>query len=236
MADNTRNDLNRLQEVLGYYFNDINILTESLTHRSFANENPVPTFEDNERLEFLGDAVVNLVLSDLLIKKFPKLLEGPLSRIRAGQVNEKNLALLAERLGLGGYLAIGKGEEQTGGRQKPSLLADALEAILGGVYLDGGFEAARSVIARLFRPCLTELQPLTMDFKTLLQEFCQARLKTTPIYRDIKEEGPDHRKTFFVEVSVQGKIISNGKGGTKKEAQQRAAEKAFQSLADQRTE
>jgi ribonuclease-3 len=229
------NDLIRLQNNLCYYFKEIGILKESLTHRSFVNENLNPKGRDNERLEFLGDAVLNLVLSDLLIQKFPKLLEGPLSKIRAGQVNEKNLAHLAEGLDLGDYLLIGKGEEQTGGRRKPSLLADALEAILGAVYLDGGYEAARSVIDRLFRARLDQMQTLSLDFKTLLQEFCQAQMKTTPVYRVIKEEGPDHRKTFFVEVSVQGTIISNGQGGTKKEAQQRAAEKAFQALVDHRT-
>jgi ribonuclease-3 len=224
-------DLESLQNSIAYFFNNISILRQAVTHRSFANEHPGSDTIHNERLEFLGDAVLNLSLSTMLLDQYPDLPEGHLSKIRASQVNEKKLASLSSQLGLGAYLLIGKGEERTGGREKPSLLADTFEAVLGAIYLDGGFNAAFSFIDRLFRSQFKDSNDFpTQDYKTLLQEYCQGILKTVPDYKVFREEGPDHKKIFFVEVIIQGKIISIGKGKTKKEAQQKAAEKALVQL------
>ncbi len=224
-------DLDALQNSLSYLFNDISLLRQAITHRSFVNEHSGAEWKHNERLEFLGDAVLNLSLSTMLLDQYPDLPEGHLSKIRASQVNEKKLASLSLQLGLGSYLLIGKGEERTGGREKSSLLADTFEAVLGAIYLDGGFDAALSFIDRLFRSQFENSAHFsTQDYKTLLQEHCQGRLKTIPDYRVFREEGPDHKKIFFVEVIIQGKVVSIGKGKTKKEAQQKAAEKALVQL------
>ena len=224
-------DLESLQNSLSYLFNNISLLRQAVTHRSFVNEHPGAEWKHNERLEFLGDAVLNLSLSTMLLDQYPDLPEGHLSKIRASQVNEKKLASLSLQLGLGAYLLIGKGEERTGGREKPSLLADTFEAVLGAIYLDGGFNAALSVIDRLFRSQFKGTDDFSsQDFKTLLQEYCQGILKTVPDYNVFREEGPDHKKIFFVEVIIQGKVVSIGKGKTKKEAQQKAAEKALVQL------
>jgi len=224
-------DLESLQNSLAYLFNDIDLLRQAITHRSFVNEHPESEWKHNERLEFLGDAVLNLSLSTLLFKLYPDLPEGHLSKIRAGQVNEKNLSSLSRHLGLGIYLLIGKGEERTGGREKPSILADTFEAVLGAIYLDGGFKAALAFINRLFQPQFEKGTTFSSrDYKTLLQEYCQGRMKTVPDYKVFREEGPDHKKIFFVEVIIQGQVISIGKGKTKKAAQQKAAEKALVQL------
>jgi ribonuclease III len=221
-------DLESLQSSISYLFNDINLLMQAMTHRSFVNEQSGSVWNHNERLEFLGDAVLNLSLTTMLLNHYPDLPEGHLSKIRAGQVNEKSLAVLSSHLGLGGYLLMGKGEERTGGREKPSILADTLEAVLGAIYLDGGFDAALSFVQRLFQSRFENASTFsTQDYKTLLQEYCQGELKTVPEYKVFREEGPDHKKIFFVEVIIQGQVISIGKGRTKKDAQQKAAEKAF---------
>jgi ribonuclease III len=221
-----------LQKKIGYEFCDQGFLEEALTHRSFTNEHPELKVNNNERLEFLGDAVLTLTLSHLLISKFPRLSEGSLSKIRASLVNEVHLAKLASGLRLGSFLRMGRGEELTGGRQKTSILADTLEALLGAVFLDGDLVAAQTLINRLFEEDLIDQTGLDKrDFKTLLQEYCQAELKSPPAYNVFREEGPDHSKVFFVDVRVKGKIIAKGKGKTKKEAQQKAAEKALKTLA-----
>ena len=228
MEENIISSLVPLQNALGYCFKDISLLKQALTHRSFVNEHLGSDLTHNERLEFLGDAVLNLTLSDLLLNKYPNLPEGSLSKIRAGQVNEKKLADLSLQLGLGAFLLIGKGEEMTGGREKPSILADTLEALLGALYLDGGFNSALIFVDRLFRSELGDDNDLsTQDFKTLLQEYCQGKIKKVPVYTVFREEGPDHKKVFFVEVKIQDQVVSKGQGGTKKEAQQRAAEQAL---------
>lgn len=224
-------DLDALQQSLSYFFKDISLLRQAMTHRSFVNEHPGAESKHNERLEFLGDAVLNLSLSTMLLSQYPDLPEGHLSKIRAGLVNEKKLTSLSLQLGLGDYLLMGKGEERTGGREKPSLLADTFEAVLGAIYLDGGFNAALIFIDRLFRSLVENSTHFsTQDYKTLLQEYCQGKLKTIPDYRVFREEGPDHKKIFFVEVIIQGEVVSIGKGKTKKEAQQKAAEKALVQL------
>lgn len=225
------NSLDPIQHSLGYWFKDLSILKQALTHRSYVNEHPESAMGHNERLEFLGDAVLNLTLSDLLLRKYPNLPEGMLSKIRAGQVNEKKLAVLSFQLGLGTFLLIGKGEEQTGGREKASILANAFEAVLGALYLEGGFQAAMTFIDRLFRSHLDDDQTRSArDHKTFLQEYCQGTLKTMPAYTVYREEGPDHQKIFFVEVKIEGQVVSKGKGKTKKEAQQKAAEEALKQL------
>lgn len=234
MNDSLIERISLLQKPLGYSFKNLSLLKEALTHRSFVNENLGSELPHNERLEFLGDAVLTLTLSDLLLKKYPDLQEGSLSRIRAGQVNERKLADLALQLDLGDYLLIGKGEEMTGGREKPSILANTLEALLGAVFLDGGFKAASLLVDHLFRNELKDDFDLAgSDYKTLLQEYCQSRIKRIPVYRLFREEGPDHQKIFYVEVTIQDQVISKGQGRTKKEAQQKAAEKALVQLRTQ---
>jgi ribonuclease III len=221
-------DLNKIQKSIRYSFKRLSLLKQALTHRSYANEHPAEESLHNERLEFLGDAVLNLVLSDLLLKKFPDLSEGAVSRIRAGLVNEKKLAQIAGFIELGSYLMIGRGEELTEGRQKPSLLGDSLEALLGAIFLDGGLKSASRIIYRLFQSQFeTDLPKSAGDYKTTLQEYCQGKLKKVPSYHLLREEGPDHKKIFLVQVRINDQVVGAGEGKTKKEAQQKAAQKAL---------
>lgn len=218
----------RLEQRLGYEFHDRSLLESALTHKSFLNENPGIGRADNERLEFLGDAVLDLAVGHLLIERFPTLREGELSMIRAQVVNEQGLAELGGSLGLGEWLFLGRGEEQTGGRRKPSLLADCCEAVVAAVYLDGGFQAAFELVRRLFVPRFTHIEePGSADYKTRLQERAQALRRETPRYVVISETGPDHDKTFEVTVSVGGKEYARADGKSKKEAEQRAACRAL---------
>jgi ribonuclease III len=229
--------LDDLQRVLHYYFQDLQTLCRSLVHRSFAHENPHLQQADNETLEFLGDAVLGLAVSHLLLERFPNLNEGELSRLRSSIVNERELAKLASGLYLGDYLLLGKGEELTGGRQKPSLLADTLEAVLAAIYLDGGLEATLDVVKRLFGAYLESeadedpLKTLDKDYKTQLQELTQARFRLMPGYLLETEEGPDHNKTFYVSVALENQILARGSGKSKKEAQQEAARQALIELS-----
>ena len=228
--------LDDLQRSLQYHFRKPQTLYQALIHRSFAHENPQLQQVDNETLEFLGDAVLGLAISHLLLERFPSLTEGDLSRLRSSIVNERELAKLATGLSLGDYLLLGKGEELTGGRQKPSLLADTLEAVLAAIYLDGGLETAIGVVRRFFVEYLNverdedPLKILDKDYKTQLQELTQARLKLTPDYVLETEEGPDHDKTFCVSVTLEGEILATGSGKSKKEAQQEAARQALEKL------
>jgi len=205
-------------------------------HRSYINENPGSEWTDNETLEFLGDAVLGLAVSHLLWNRFPDYNEGNLSRLRSAVVNERELATVASELNLGGYLFLGRGEEGTGGREKPSLLADALEALLAAVYLDGGLDAAINVVKRIFAEYLDPvrleqpLETLDKDYKTQLQEITQNRLKLTPMYSVEGEEGPDHDKVFYMNVAIQGQVIAHGMGKSKKDAQQVAAKRALEKL------
>jgi ribonuclease-3 len=225
-----------LQAAIQYCFCQPGLLFQSLMHRSYVNENPDSEWSDNETLEFLGDAVLSLAISQLLCERYPGCQEGELSRLRSSIVNEKELARLASGLNLGDYLFLGKGEEISGGREKPSLLADALEALLAAVYLDGGLEAVIPVVERIFAEYLDPdraehpLEALDKDYKTQLQELTQGHFKVTPVYTLEKEEGPDHDKTFYVSVALQGEVLAHGTGKNKKEAQQDAAQKAFERL------
>jgi ribonuclease-3 len=197
------------------------------------NEHRDGGWEDNERLEFLGDAVVDLLVSHRLMDRFPAAREGQLSKMRAAVVDEVGLAAMARALGLGELLRLGRGEELTGGREKASLLADAMEAVLAAVYLDGGVEAAQSVVDRFLEEAFRQATEGTLDrdYKTQLQESCQARFRTAPRYRVVAETGPDHSKLFEVEVHVRGEPLGRGSGRSKKDAEQIAARAALEALA-----
>lgn len=222
-------NLDALSRRLGYRFKQADLLEEAFRHASYVNERADSDLQDNERLEFLGDAVLDLAISDILMELFKDAKEGDLSKYRASVVNEKGLCLLARELGLGRYLLLGKGEEMTGGREKPSLLANTLEALIGALYLDGGFERTKVIIRRFFIPFLGEIDSGSGvdDFKTLLQEYTQEAYKTRPEYVLVSQTGPAHDKTFRVALHLKGKVMSEGEGRSKKEAEQRAAREAF---------
>ncbi len=221
-----------LQTVLGYEFADLKHLDVALTHRSFINESTEPGLQDNERLEFLGDAVLDLCVSDLLMKKYPDYNEGRLSRMRSLLVNEFPLADLGRRYALGEYLRLGKGEEASGGRNKSSILSNAFEAVVAAIYLDSNFERIAAVLDKLFEPLLSKNANdlLFRDFKTQLQEVSQEQFKTIPRYSLIDEYGPDHDKTFIVQLGIANRIRTSGMGKSKKEAEQEAARRALEEL------
>ena len=226
-----------LEAALGYRFTDRGLLEQALTHRSRAHEDPSGEGEDNERLEFLGDAVLGLVVADRLVRDFPERDEGWTSKVKARLVSEPTLARLGEQVGLGDYLLLGRGEEKTGGRRKQSLIADTFEAVVAAIYLDGGLGAATSFIHARLQGALDELRAngavaeAPADWKSTLQEWLQARGRPLPAYRLAAEAGPDHRKTFTVDVSVGDESIARGMGRSKKEAEQKAARRALADLA-----
>jgi len=219
-----------MEQRIGHRFNNAELLERALTHKSFANENRVPA--DNERLEFLGDAVLNLVVSEYLMRTCPDSNEGDLSRLRAAVVSEPALAIVAREIGLGAYLRLGRGEIQTGGRDKDSLLANCLEALIASLYLDAGKEASEAFVLGVFEETMrrTCASRGTLDYKTELQELCQDRLKQLPEYRIVSETGPDHQKQFTVELIVKGEVHGRGVGKSKKEAEQKAAKEALEKL------
>ena len=225
--------VSELQQQIAFTYRDPHLLERALTHKSYANENRLS--EHNERMEFLGDSVLSLVVSELLMNALPGASEGELSRIRAAVVSEPSLAAVARTIGLGEFLLVGRGEEQTGGRDKDSLLADSLEALVASLYLDGGMEPAGAFITRFFRDTIDRVRTAggTADHKTELQELCQERLKILPEYRVVSETGPDHRKEFTVEISIRGEVCGRGTGRNKKEAEQRAAKEALEKLRSQ---
>ncbi|MFO7708180.1 MAG: ribonuclease III [Desulfobacterales bacterium] len=213
---------------LGYRFADRGLIEEALRHSSFVNESSKRRLRDNERLEFLGDAVLNLVVGHILLRRFPNHAEGDLSRMRAGLVNETQLAGLARRLDIGAHLQLGRGENQTGGQAKNSILAGAFEALMAAVFLDGGFDAARAVIEAHFEPLVGGLLNGSelADFKSQLQELVQSQPGSMPRYTVIREDGPDHDKTFRVELRVLH-LSTQGSGKSKKAAEQDAARQAL---------
>ena len=224
----------KLEASLGHSFQDKALLTEALTHRSFANECQVENLPDNERLEFLGDAVLDLVTSEYLMATLPEAPEGQLTRIRAEVVSMPGLARIAGSLDIGSAMLLGKGEERSGGREKSSLLADAVEALIGAVFTDGGFDAARAVVLPLFVPMLEEASNVEgQDFKSRLQEMLQASQRALPLYKVADASGPDHERIFLVEVILDDTVISSGQGRTKKSAEQAAAELALIALSDE---
>ncbi|MRI83911.1 MAG: ribonuclease III [Nitratiruptor sp.] len=218
--------LAEFEERLGYRFQNRELLREALTHKSF--KSPV----NNERLEFLGDAVLDLIVGEYLFKRFPKANEGELSKLRASLVNEEGFAKLAQRIGIGDYIFISQAEENNQGRTKPSLLSNAFEAVMGAIYLESGLERVRELVLRLLEETYPkiDLGSLFKDYKTTLQELTQARHGVTPEYRLLGSSGPDHRKEFEVAVTLHGKTIATAKGRSKKAAQQEAAKRALEVL------
>ena len=218
----------RFEQSLGHRYRNPNLLLQALTHRSFANERG-SSVGHNERLEFLGDSVLGLAISHVLVERFPEHSEGTLSRFRASMVSAPSLASVAARIGIGDCLRLGRGEELTGGREKPSLLADAYEAVLASLYLDGGIDAAFAAVQRHFAEALAELShgDASFDAKTRLQELVQGTLKVTPSYRVVSASGPDHEKIFESEIRVLDDVLATGFGRNKKEAEQRAAQTAL---------
>jgi ribonuclease-3 len=212
---------------LGYSFAETGLLLDALTHRSFKNENPEVTSADNERLEFLGDAVVGLVVASMLYVGFPDADEGELTRRRADLVSEKGLTEAAEAIGVGAAMRLGKGEEKSGGRTKPRLLSSALEACIGAIYTDGGTEAAFAAARRVFEPRLHTSAPGQRDAKSRAQEWAQAHLGGTPSYQLLSSEGPDHEREFTIALELNGQQVARGVGRSKVEAEQAAAEVAL---------
>jgi ribonuclease-3 len=219
---------------LHYTFRDRGLLEHALTHKSRAAEDPSGGVVDNESLEFLGDAVLGFVVADLLYREFPDYSEGPKSKAKAALVSTATLAEISRGIGLGDDLLLGRGEAKTGGRTKPALLADVLEAVIAAIYLDGGIEPARAFIEQAWRPRVGEVrQTVTLggDHKSALQEWLQAASRPLPAYRIALETGPDHEKRFHVDAVVDGAVVASGAGRTKKEAEQEAARLALIALA-----
>ena len=221
--------LQELQNKIGYQFKDQEFLVSALMHSSYTNEKRLPKYKCNERSEFLGDAVLELVSSEFLFDANEKMPEGELTKLRASMVCEPSLAFCAREIGLGDYLLLGKGEEFTGGRNRDSVTSDALEALIGAIYLDGGFANAKEFILRFVLNDL-EHKKLFYDSKTILQELVQGNFTENLSYHLIKEEGPDHNKIFFVEVYIGNVCYGKGKGRTKKAAEQDAAYHAILEL------
>jgi ribonuclease III len=217
---------------IGYRFKNKYLLQEALRHSSYVNELTNSDLRDNERLEFLGDAVLNLVVGHILMRTYPELKEGDLSRNRANLVNESQLAKTARSIHLGDYILLGKGESQTQGREKNSILADSFEALTAAIYLDGGFETAYEIIENKLQPLIEQLDAADSDYdyKSRLQERVQVGGGAMPVYRIIREDGPDHDKTFWVALKVID-IETEGRGKSKKAAEQDAAKKALELLA-----
>lgn len=212
-----------LEIALGYHFHNITLLQNALTHSSYANERWRDSLASNERLEFLGDSVLGMVTAEYLFRTYPGRPEGELTRIRADLVCEASLAKVANRLGLGKHLLLGHGEEQGGGRERASILADAMESVLAATYLDGGFAAASDMILRLILTDVPVEHPRNVDYKTKLQELVQQQKNQQIQYKLTGESGPDHAKIFAVEVRINGTVVGVGEGSSKKRAEQEAA-------------
>ena len=220
-----------LEDVLGYTFKDKDLLVNALTHSSYANENRASGATSNERLEFLGDSILGMVTAEHLFRTHPDMPEGELTRTRAALVCEGSLHQVARTWGLGQYLRLGKGEESGGGRERTSILADAVEAVLAAMYLDGGIGTARKTIHRFILTGEERAEAANRDYKTTLQELVQKESGQVLSYRLTGESGPDHAKTFLVEVSLNGKSVGQGAGRSKKEAEQMAARAAIERLS-----
>jgi ribonuclease-3 len=219
-----------LTQKLGYEFSRHALLRHAVTHMSFVHEQKLTPADSNERLEYLGDAVLELCISDFLYHRYPDISEGELTKKRAALVCEDTLAKIARRLTLGDFLLLGQGEASTGGRDKPAILADALEAVLGAVYLDGGMGEVQDIIQRLFSPLADKAMQNAKDFKSTLQEKLQKNSHETAIYKIIREEGPPHMRVFTAQAVFQGRVLGTGTAGSKKAAEQAAASMALKSL------
>jgi ribonuclease-3 len=222
-------ELRQLEETASYQFNRPHLLQEALTHKSFINEITEKSLKDNERLEYLGDAVLDLVVSRYLFDKLPEAQEGELSKIKSTIVSEPTLAIIARKLNLGDFLILGKGEELSQGRNKSSLLANALEALIAAIYIDSGLRSAEAFIHLWFTETIDNIltSQITFDCKTDFQEQCQKVYEVLPEYKLIKTTGPDHEKVFEIHLLVKGDLFGVGTGKSKKEAEQKAAREAL---------
>jgi ribonuclease-3 len=231
-------DIDALQKILGVTFNRPSLLEQALVHSSYINENPTYTSGHNERLEFFGDAVLDFIVAEKLYQEFPDLSEGKMTKLRASLVRRDTLARVARDIKLGDYLYMGKGEESSGGRNKTPNLAGALEAIIAAVYLDQGMAAAGNMVMELLVEEWKKIsrQNIYVDYKSKLQELVQSRFQMTPAYRLVSEEGPDHDKSFVVEVMVNAKVLGSGTGKSKKLAETEAARLALERLGADFTE
>jgi ribonuclease-3 len=218
------------QKIIQYEFHNINLLKNALTHSSYLNEGKSPETGNNERLEFLGDAILDAIISDYLYNRLEHVEEGELTKLRAVIVCERSLAACGSRLAIGNWLRLGKGEENSGGRKRGSIIADAVEAVIGAIYLDGGWNAARDFVIRIFTDRIEDALSgkLHMDYKTEVQERLQSHGETDICYVIEREEGPDHDKTFYANLVFRGSVIGSGCGRSKKEAEQQAAKQALE--------
>ena len=225
-------DQNDLQKILGVPFQQQELLTQALTHSSYANENPGTAPASNERLEFLGDAILGLIVAENLFRDFPAMSEGEMTRLRSILVKQETLARVAESIELGDYLYLGKGEESSGGREKPANLARVLEALIAAVYLDHGFAVTEQFVLEILDAELlkTLYEGTIIDYKSQLQEFLQAKAQQTPVYNLIETSGPDHDKKFTVEVKQGNDVLATGIGRSKKKAETEAARIALEKL------
>ncbi len=221
---------NKLEESLGYTFENKSLLRNALTHSSYANENRGLNCPDNERLEFLGDSILGFVVADYLYRKYSSRMEGDLTRIRADLVCEGSLAKAARSVNLGDFLLLGHGEENNGGRNRDSILADATESVLAAAFLDGGFDAAKGIIQRLILSDVPTGKLRNVDYKTAFQELVQREKNQNIHYVLVDESGPDHDKCFEMEVILNGAIVGRGTGSSKKRAEQDAARKAIEKM------
>jgi len=219
-----------LENAIGYRFRNIQLLQNALTHSSYANERWHNSLLSNERLEFLGDSVLGMLVAEYLFRNFPDRPEGELTRMRADMVCEQTLAAAANRIGIGGHLLLGHGEEQGGGRSRNSILADAMESVIAACFLDGGIEAALKIVQQFILVDVPVTRLHNVDYKTKLQELVQQKKNQTLSYALVGESGPDHDKRFDVEVSLNGKVVGSGNGSSKKRAEQMAAASAIERL------
>lgn len=232
LADDRLHKLIEFEKIIGYKFNDILLLNKALTHRSYANEHKKSKIKDNERLEFLGDAVLSLVITEYIFNEFQNKREGELAKIRSSVVSSKALFKKSKELNLGEYILLGKGEESTGGRKRFSNLTNVYEAVIGAIFIDSDFASAKIFILEQFKQDINEVveKRIYLDYKSILQEYTQHQYKVRPIYKLIKEEGPEHSKKFTVEVFIEDKSFGSGTSNTKKEAEQLSAEVASKKL------
>ena len=222
-------DWKKFEGIIKYEFNNKSLLRQALTHSSYSNERQMHKLYNNERLEFLGDAVLELITSEYLYKSHTNVPEGNLTKLRATYVRESSLAYCARQMDLGNYLFLGKGEDATGGRERDSILSDALEAIIGGIFLDGGFTNAKEFVTKEVLNRIEQAE-LFFDSKTILQELVQSKYTDAIVYELINEEGPDHNKEFTVAVTLNNEKLGEGKGRTKKAAEQQAAHQAIKKI------
>ncbi|WP_309087060.1 ribonuclease III [Domibacillus sp.] len=230
-SERKNKEFKEFQEKMGTHFQNESLLKQAFTHSSYVNEHRRKPYEDNERLEFLGDAVLELTVSQFLYKTYPVMSEGELTKLRAAVVCEPSLVTFANELEFGRLILLGKGEEMTGGRMRPALLADVFEAYIGALYLDQGMEAVIPFLEKIVFPKISAgAFSHVMDFKSQLQEFVQRELKGSPSYRILEEKGPAHNKEFITEVSLNGTVLGTGSGRSKKEAEQFAARMALEQV------